>query len=225
MAYREVDTSKHRRYDFLAALLLVFAWVSIPPAAAGETYPTFSKVFAPNTIGPGSVSTITFTIDNDSATPVTDLAFTDTLPVVPGPMTIADPANASTDCTLGISGTLSAPDGGSTITLSDAQIGGFSSCTVTVDVTASTPGVHTNPAITLSSSAGSSMSEEAELTVDASLPGFSKSFAPSSISLGEITQGQKLEGTVSKVTLSGAIVDVGAPVRGLLHISDLLRVS
>ena len=45
--------------------------------------------------------------------------------------------------------------------------------------------------------------------------------AESSISLGEITQGQKLEGTVSRVTLSGAIVDVGAPVRGLLHISDL----
>jgi small subunit ribosomal protein S1 len=45
--------------------------------------------------------------------------------------------------------------------------------------------------------------------------------AESSISLGEITQGQKLEGTVSKVTLSGAIVDVGAPVMGLLHISDL----
>jgi small subunit ribosomal protein S1 len=45
--------------------------------------------------------------------------------------------------------------------------------------------------------------------------------AQSSISLSEITQGQKLEGTVSKVTLSGAIVDVGAPVSGLLHISDL----
>jgi ribosomal protein S1 len=30
-----------------------------------------------------------------------------------------------------------------------------------------------------------------------------------------------LEGTVKKVTLSGAIVDVGAPVDGLLHISDL----
>lgn len=43
----------------------------------------------------------------------------------------------------------------------------------------------------------------------------------SSISLGEITQGQKLEGTVKKVTLSGAIVDVGAPVDGLLHISDI----
>jgi len=45
--------------------------------------------------------------------------------------------------------------------------------------------------------------------------------AEHAISLQEITQGQKLEGTVSKVTLSGAIVNVGAPVSGLLHISDL----
>jgi small subunit ribosomal protein S1 len=41
------------------------------------------------------------------------------------------------------------------------------------------------------------------------------------ISLAEITPGQKLEGTVKKVTLSGAIIDVGTPVDGLLHISDL----
>ncbi len=45
--------------------------------------------------------------------------------------------------------------------------------------------------------------------------------AESSISLAEISQGQKLEGTVKKVTLSGAIIDIGAPVDGLLHISDL----
>ncbi len=45
--------------------------------------------------------------------------------------------------------------------------------------------------------------------------------AESSISLGEIRQGQEVHGTVRKVTLSGAIVDVGAPVDGLLHISDL----
>jgi ribosomal protein S1 len=43
----------------------------------------------------------------------------------------------------------------------------------------------------------------------------------SSISLAKVTQGQQLEGMVKKVTLSGAIVDVGAPVDGLLHISDL----
>jgi ribosomal protein S1 len=41
------------------------------------------------------------------------------------------------------------------------------------------------------------------------------------ISLSDLSPGQKLEGTVRKVTLSGAIVDVGAAVDGLLHISDL----
>lgn len=45
--------------------------------------------------------------------------------------------------------------------------------------------------------------------------------AENSITLAEITPGQKLEGMVKKVTLSGAIIDVGAPVDGLLHISDL----
>jgi ribosomal protein S1 len=41
------------------------------------------------------------------------------------------------------------------------------------------------------------------------------------VSLGEIAQGQELKGKVRKVTLSGAIVDIGAQVDGLLHISDL----
>ena len=45
--------------------------------------------------------------------------------------------------------------------------------------------------------------------------------AETSISLAEISPGQKLEGTVKKVTLSGAILDVGAQYDGLLHISDL----
>jgi small subunit ribosomal protein S1 len=39
--------------------------------------------------------------------------------------------------------------------------------------------------------------------------------------LAEIKPGQRLEGAVKKVTLSGAILDVGAEVDGLLHISDL----
>ena len=43
----------------------------------------------------------------------------------------------------------------------------------------------------------------------------------SPISIADISQGDKLEGKVKKVTLSGAIVDVGATVDGLLHISDL----
>ena len=41
------------------------------------------------------------------------------------------------------------------------------------------------------------------------------------ISIAELSPGQKLEGMVKRVTLSGAILDVGAQVDGLLHISDL----
>lgn len=40
-------------------------------------------------------------------------------------------------------------------------------------------------------------------------------------SLADVSPGQKLDGTVKKVTLSGAIIDVGMQVDGLLHISDL----
>jgi small subunit ribosomal protein S1 len=41
------------------------------------------------------------------------------------------------------------------------------------------------------------------------------------LSLADVWPGQKLEGRVKKVILSGAIVDVGAQVDGLLHISEL----
>jgi ribosomal protein S1 len=45
--------------------------------------------------------------------------------------------------------------------------------------------------------------------------------ADNPISLADITAGQKLEGVVKKVTLSGAILEVGAQAAGLLHISEM----
>lgn len=41
------------------------------------------------------------------------------------------------------------------------------------------------------------------------------------ISLATLTPGQRLEGIVKRISLSGAIVDVGADVEGRLHVSDL----
>ncbi len=169
-----------RAYALLALALLAFSGLA-------NADPTLVKTFTPSTIGPGSVSTITFTITNDLGSPVTGLAFTDTLPIAPGPMTIANPANASTDCDLGVGGALSAPDGGSTITLSGAQLADSQSCTITVDVTASTTGVHTNPAIVLlyNEQAGDPPSSSSvNLTVTTTLPGFSKAFDPDVIMCG-----------------------------------------
>lgn len=167
------------------ALIFFTAMFAASIAFANAGGPLISKTFSPNVIGPESISTITFTIDNSAHSEIrTALSFTDVLPAVPGAMTIADPANISSNCDAGTNGTISAPDGGGTILLSDYQIGAFQTCIITVDVTASTPGVHTNPAITLSSSAGSTMSEPADLTVVTTLPGFTKSFAPSTVPLG-----------------------------------------
>lgn len=147
-------------------------------ASVANAQPTFTKVFTPDTIGPGAVSMLTFTITNGSATPVTDLDFTD---ILPAGITIADPAIASTDC---VDPVLSAPAGGGTIVLSDGDVPGSSACTVMLQVTSSTPGTHMNTSGALTSSAGNSGTATDDLTVATDRPGFSKSFAPSSVSLG-----------------------------------------
>lgn len=181
MTYFSTSKSQRIRPIFLKASFFLLSFFIVETAFAQAT---LSKSFFPNSIGPGSVSTATFTISNGAATSVTGISFTDVLPSTPGPMTIATPANVVTTCDAGPSGTLVASDGGSTITLTDFRLGALSSCTISVDVTASTAGAHTNPAVTLSSSSGSSMSLPADLTVLTTRPGFSKSFAPSSIPFG-----------------------------------------
>ncbi len=63
---------------------------------------------------------------------MTDLAFTDDLPY--GIM-LAAPAFVSNSC----GGTLTAPDGGDTITLVDGSVGAGLSCQIVVNVTGPTP--------------------------------------------------------------------------------------
>lgn len=177
---------------FLVTCLLLFTWVSLlaletkQPAAnqtnspVGIVGPAFSKTFTPNTIGPGSTTTLRFDINNSSfPTPVTDLAFTDNLPAG---VTIADPANVVNTC--GQDALIAAPDGGSTITLSNGDLPGFSSCFISVNVTSSTPGEYNNTSGDLTSSAGNSGPAAATLSVATDRPGFSKSFSPSNVTLG-----------------------------------------
>ena len=148
------------------------------PLSAG-LLPSFSKDFEPKTIGPGSTSTLRFDLGNpDPDNPVSDLAFED---VLPASVVIADPAQAFTDCDGAL---LSAPAGGSTITFSDGGLGPDTSCSVTVDVASATPGVHMNVSGDLTHSAGNSGPAIADLTVDATLPGFTKAFSPNPAIVG-----------------------------------------
>jgi hypothetical protein len=148
--------------------------------ASAQTPVSITKVFVPDTIGPGSVSTLRFDLTNNTSSPVSDLAFTDDLPTAPNLVTIAGVPNAVDFC----GGTLTAPPGGGTISFSDGLLGPSASCSIFVDVTSSTVGTHTNTTGTLSSSAGSGGTATDDLNVVTTLPGFSKSFAPSSVPLG-----------------------------------------
>ena len=92
--------ARRRLSVFLVAIVSV---MMVPLATAGAVFdglPDFSKQFSPDTIGPGGVSTLTFTIDNsDEVTAATLIAFTDVLPAA---IAIATPANIVSTC----------PDGG-----------------------------------------------------------------------------------------------------------------
>ncbi len=171
----------------LAIISVEIILATLALATAAHAQPAFTKAYAPDTIGPGSVSTLTFTITNGGATPVTDLEFTDTLdnavPLLE--VVIADPANASTTCDIADGGAgLDAPAGGGTITFADGEIAGAATCTISVDVTSSVVGTHSNLSGDLTSSAGNSGTAMDDLNVVTTLPGFSKVFAPSSVPLG-----------------------------------------
>ncbi|MCH9698017.1 MAG: IPTL-CTERM sorting domain-containing protein [Gammaproteobacteria bacterium] len=141
--------------------------------------PGFTKTFTPDTIGPGGISTLRFDIINGNPSPVEQLAFTDNLPAG---VTIASPSNTTSTC--GDFAILNAPNGGSTITFTNGEVAGSASCFITVDVTSSTIGTHTNTSSNLTSLAGTGTTATDDLNVVTNRPGFSKSFAPNSISLG-----------------------------------------
>ena len=93
-----------RQAVFLFSLLLIS-----PTVLANASPPTFTKVFSPDTIGPGSSSTLTFTIDNSNhGEPIADLAFVDNLPAG---VTLSGAPNASTSCTIQETSSPSAPAG------------------------------------------------------------------------------------------------------------------
>ncbi|MCB1034636.1 MAG: hypothetical protein KDD47_12465, partial [Acidobacteria bacterium] len=158
--------------------LVVISAVFLASGLEAQTLPTFSKAFLPDTIGPGSVSTLRFEIVNGGGAGVRNLAFTDTLPAG---MTVASPANASAGCT----GSLSAANGAGSISFSGGTLPAGSTCVITVDVTAAAAGTYMNVSGDLTSDAGNSGNAVADLTVATDRPGFSKAFAPSSVFFGD----------------------------------------
>ena len=126
--------------------------------------PSFAKAFSPTTVALNEPTTLIFTIDNSSSSlAATGLGFTDVLPTG---MTVADPANAMTDCT---GGTLTADPGTTTVSYVGGSVAAGAVCTVSVDVVSGSLGANVNTTEELSSSLGSSGTATGTLTVSGSI--------------------------------------------------------
>jgi Ice-binding-like len=147
--------------------------------------PTIGKSFTPPTILAGGVSNVTITLSNANANAATlSSPLVDTLPkgvVISG--------NPTTTC----GGSVTAPSGGSSITLTGGSIPAEGSCTISVNVKAPNQGSFINSIAVgaLKTSEGSNASPAVStLTVNAPAsvaPGLGKTFSPSNITAGGVT--------------------------------------
>jgi uncharacterized repeat protein (TIGR01451 family) len=150
--------------------------------------PTITKAFSPNPIAVNGTSTLTFTLTNTNATQLTGATFTDSLPS--GVQVAATPA-ASTTCT---GGPTWAPAAAATnLTFGSptgANIPASGSCTVSVNVTATTAGPHTNTSGFLTTTeSGTNTTSVGTAPLTAVLPpSMAKAFAPSPILAGGISR-------------------------------------
>ncbi len=173
---------------------------------------TLAKAFSPGTIAAGGTSVLTITVANAAANAValTGVALTDTMPAG---VTIAATPNASTTCG---SGTASATAGGSSLALTGGSVGAAASCTITVNVTSSTPGSHVNTippsALTSTQGATNTTAASATLVVNAPNVALTKTFSPASI---------PVDGT-SVLTIAVANAGTGAVALTGLALTDTL---
>ena len=128
--------------------------------------PTVSKAFASSSTVVGTPVRMTITLTNPNSTTITNVALTDNYPVG---LVNATPPNASTTC----GGTVIAAAGGSTLSLSGGAIPAMSSCTVSVDVVATSAGPITNtlPAGAVTSSNAAASAAAASATLNAVVAG------------------------------------------------------
>ncbi len=147
-----------------------------------RTTPTVNKDFNPVSIAPGGVSRLTIALGNGNAGAITlNSALVDALP---GNVFVANPANIGGTCT---NGSITAVPGAGSFSYAGGAPIPSGGCTIQVDVTSSTTGVHTNiiAAGQLQTSAGANQDPAfADLAVGAGAlvpPTVGKSFSPDTI--------------------------------------------
>ncbi len=135
-----------------------------------STPPTVSKQFAPAVIPTNGTSTLTIYLENSNATALTlTSVFTDTLPTAPGTIVVAAVPNIVKTCP----GAVTAAAGSGTVTYANGAQIPVGGCSISVNVTGATSGVHTNniPAGALQTNLGNNQ-QPANSTLTISTMGF-----------------------------------------------------
>ncbi|WP_415918876.1 hypothetical protein [Tateyamaria sp. SN6-1] len=160
--------------------------------------PAISGAFSPDPVDPGAVSTVTFTLTNNSTLiEATGAAFSATLPTN---LVVASPANDSTTCS---AGTVTAS--GSSISFAGGTLPLNGSCTVSVDTltTANDTTQTVNTSTLVTNVATSAAGAAVDLAVNAATePVLAKSFAPGTITQGEVS-------TLTFSVMNGAGITTG----------------
>ena len=166
--------------------------------AQGLSFPAgMNKSFTPRSIVPGGTARLTVTIYNPNEYPLTNASWTDNLSGIQPGILIENPINASSTC----GGSVTAVPGGTTFSLSEGTVPAQTgvtpgACSVSVDVTSTTPGnlINTIPAGALTSSGGGltiTNSTPASATLRVSIirsPTLNKSFSPNTMLIGQTSQ-------------------------------------
>ncbi len=146
---------------------------SAPLTVVSGTGATLGKSIVPGTIAPGGISTLTLTLGNTTAAPLTLTApFTDTMPS--GVTT----TSASTGSCAGVTVT------STVVTMASGAAIPPGGCTIVVKITSSTPGTVVNTTSALQTDAGTTPPASAPLTVATGVITLNKVFAPGTLVVG-----------------------------------------
>ena len=161
--------------------------VNAPAATATLTVdaadaPVFTKAFSPDTIAPGGISRLTFTIDNGAnLIDVGSLAFTDAFP---SGLVVAGTPNGSTTC----GGTFAPGASDVSLAFAGGAVAAGDACAISVDVTSAVAGSYPNTSGALTSDLPDAPPASATLTVNEAPLVVSMGFSPSTIAQGGVSR-------------------------------------
>jgi CSLREA domain-containing protein/uncharacterized repeat protein (TIGR01451 family) len=160
--------------------------------------PAITKGFGASTVPLNGTTSLTFTVSNSNAnSTLSGVAFTDSLPAG---LVMATPAGLTSNC----SGTATAANGSSSVSLSGATLAPGTSCAIAANVTGTTSGVKNNSVQVGSTNGGTGNTSNASVMVVAA-PTLTKSFGAASVPL---TGSTSLGFTVQNNSATNAITGV-----------------